>query len=120
METIAEPTLADVVRPRAAARLRKFRREVEARFPGRVVDVILFGSRARGDARADSDYDVAVLIEDLEDRRMARHALSDITYPYMLTGFHIQALAFPETYLTIEQPGMLARNIARDGISVTR
>jgi len=54
--------------PRAAARLRKFHRDVEAHFPGCVVDVILVGFRARGDARPDSDYDVAVFIEYLADR----------------------------------------------------
>jgi hypothetical protein len=120
MDTIAaERTLADVVRPRAAARLRKFRREVEAHFPGRVVDVILFGSRARGDARPDSDYDVAVFIEGLDDRYAADHAMSDLSRPYLLLGFHIGAMALPAAYLTAEPPGLLARNIVREGIAVT-
>jgi uncharacterized protein len=30
--------------------------------------LVLFGSRARGDAREDSDYDVAVFLKDLTDR----------------------------------------------------
>ena len=34
--------------------------------------VILFGSRARGDARPDSDYDLLVLLDEVEDRRSAR------------------------------------------------
>jgi hypothetical protein len=120
METIAsERTLADAVRPRAAARLRKFRREVEAHFPGRVVDVILFGSRARGDARPDSDYDVAVFIEGLDHRRAAGRAVADLAFPYILSGFHIRPMVLPGSYLTTEQPGFLARNIARDGIIVS-
>jgi hypothetical protein len=119
METIAaDRTLADAVRPRAAARLRKFRRDVEAHFPGRVVDVILFGSRARGEARPDSDYDVAVFIEDLLDRPAADHAMAHLTYPYLLAGFHIGAIALPAAYLEAEQPGLLTRNIVRDGIAV--
>ena len=31
--------------------------------------IILFGSRARGDARPDSDIDLLVLFEEVEDRR---------------------------------------------------
>src|SRR5499427_6286710 len=50
----------------------------------RFVGVVLFGSRARGDARADSDWDVLVLAEDLPqnafDRQLffGRLLLSDI------------------------------------------
>jgi len=111
--------LSDAVRGRAAARLRRFRAEVEQQFPDRVTQVVLFGSRARGDARPDSDYDVAVFIQDLEDRRTANHALADLSYPYTVSGFHIRALAFPADYLRVPQNGMLADNIARDGIAIT-
>jgi uncharacterized protein (UPF0332 family)/predicted nucleotidyltransferase len=38
-------------------------------FGPRLVFALLFGSRARGDHRADSDYDVAVLLEDLDRER---------------------------------------------------
>jgi uncharacterized protein len=30
--------------------------------PGKIERVVLFGSRARGDARPDSDYDIAVFL----------------------------------------------------------
>jgi len=36
------------------------------------VRVILFGSRARGDARDDSDYDILVILDEVEDRRAMR------------------------------------------------
>jgi hypothetical protein len=39
--------------------------------PGRIEDVLLFGSRARGDAERGSDYDVAVLVRNLSDRPAA-------------------------------------------------
>jgi len=53
---------AAMASPEPAARLRRFRREVEAALPGRAVQVLLFGSRVRGKAREDSDHDVAVLL----------------------------------------------------------
>ena len=34
----------------------------------RIERVVLFGSRARGDAGEESDYDVAVFLNDLTDR----------------------------------------------------
>jgi predicted nucleotidyltransferase len=111
--------LSDAIKPRAAKRLREFRSEVEQRFPGRVKSVVLFGSRARGDAHEGSDYDVAVFIEGLVDRRSIDHALSDIAYPHILAGIHIRPLALPETYLSTPQRGTLAANIARDGVDVS-
>ena len=34
--------------------------------------IVLFGSRARGDAREDSDYDILVVLDDIVDRRATR------------------------------------------------
>lgn len=36
------------------------------------VRIILFGSRARGDARDDSDYDILVILDEVENRRTMR------------------------------------------------
>jgi len=46
----------------------------------RVSRIILFGSRARGDARPDSDYDLLVIVRDRSrmDVRDYRHRLYDI------------------------------------------
>ena len=57
--------------------------------------VVLFGSRARGDARPDSDYDVAVFLKDFDGfgKEAARIAAieTDILYD---TGAVINALPF--------------------------
>lgn len=44
--------------------------ELRARLGTRLTQVWLFGSRARGDAREDSDYDVLVIVEgDVKDSK---------------------------------------------------
>ena len=48
--------------------LSKFRAAFDALYGDRIERVVLFGSRARGDALPDSDYDVAVFLKDLADR----------------------------------------------------
>ena len=47
----------------------EFKRRVEARFPGEVVHLILFGSKVRGEATAESDLDVLVVMRSEDWRR---------------------------------------------------
>jgi predicted nucleotidyltransferase len=108
-----------VVLPEATVeRLRAFRREAERALPGRIKDVVLFGSRARGDARRDSDYDVAVLIRDLTNRQATNRMLSDIAYRHLLVGMHIVPLSVSDDFLDRDSVGDLAASIRRDGIVV--
>ena len=46
----------------------RFRKALDTIYGDRLDRVVLFGSRARGDAREDSDYDVAVFLRDMGDR----------------------------------------------------
>jgi predicted nucleotidyltransferase len=48
--------------------LKRFRAALDELYGERIERVVLFGSRARGDARADSDYDVAVFLRGFADR----------------------------------------------------
>lgn len=59
------------------------------------VQVQLFGSRARGDARPDSDWDVLVLIEKdkVEEEDQDRY-----TYPFWELGWKINAMIHPIIY----------------------
>jgi predicted nucleotidyltransferase len=57
-----EPRLAD------DPVLIRFRAALDALYGARLERVVLFGSRARGDHRADSDYDIAVFLHDFVDR----------------------------------------------------
>jgi hypothetical protein len=49
--------------PAADPILQRFRAALDTLYRDRIERVVLFGSRARGDAREDSDYDVAVLLK---------------------------------------------------------
>src|SRR5215218_1916711 len=46
--------------------LKRFRATLDEMYGDRLERVVLFGSRARGDAGEDSDYDIAVFLKDLK------------------------------------------------------
>ena len=57
---------------------------------------ILYGSRARGDPREDSDYDVAVFLHDMPDRWSELDRLADLgTRILYESGEVINALPYP-------------------------
>lgn len=58
--------------------LMQFRRAVEEAFGEDLERVVLFGSRARGDARPDSDWDVAVFLRRGAKDWKTMRTLSDI------------------------------------------
>ena len=58
--------------------LEEFKRRVEQRFPGEIVRLVLFGSKARGDASVESDFDVLVVIHS-EDWKLGDE-IRDIGY----------------------------------------
>jgi uncharacterized protein len=61
---------------------------------------VLFGSRARGDARPDSDYDVAVFLKDLAGRWDEADGIAEIAGDIMdETGAFVHAMPYrAETY----------------------
>lgn len=115
---LTDRNLEDALSGGAAEHLRAFRRDVERALPGVVDKVVLFGSRARGDARRGSDYDVAVFVRGLGDRRAVDHLLADVAYPHILTGVHIRPVAVPADFLIRDHGRLLAMEIARDGIAI--
>ncbi len=54
-------------RPKWCEALDRFVAEMHALYGDRLVDVILYGSRARGDADADSDIDTLIVLKSLGD-----------------------------------------------------
>ena len=93
-----------------------FKRRAEAALPGRVVSVVLFGSRARGDAEPDSDWDIAVLVAGTPTSK-DRRALADAAYDVLLeTGVFIQPITLPAARL--EEDSLLLGRIRNEGIPV--
>ena len=113
-------TASEVLPPAAASRLGDYKRAVEHALPG-LRTMILFGSRARGQAREDSDYDVAVVLRDIADRRQVRHVLSGLAYDHILEGFFIRPIPLEPEYLEPRGGRLteLAEEIIRDGVEVT-
>ena len=75
--------------------LHRFRAALDEAYGDRLARVVLFGSRARGDARPDSDYDVAVFIEGLTSIGTEAGRIAAIGTDILLdTGAVINALPF--------------------------
>jgi predicted nucleotidyltransferase len=81
--------------------------------------IILFGSRARGDARHDSDWDLLILIEkesDLYVEQKFRHLLFDleIEFNICISVFVKSALEWESKYSVTP----LFQNVLKEGIRV--
>ena len=90
----------------------------------RLVDVLLFGSRARGDARPDSDADVAVILKDGDWQFWEEQwALAGLAYDVLLDhGLFFQPWPIPrsawESPATYRKQGFV-EEIQKDGIRLT-
>jgi predicted nucleotidyltransferase len=92
------------------------RRALEAMPRRRIAKVVLYGSRARGDARRNSDWDLAVFIRGRPTTR-DRSVLSGISYDLMMeTGALIQALPFPAVHWRLNDS--FYRNVREDGVAI--
>ena len=73
----------------------RFRKALDEMYRDRLERVVLFGSRARGDAHADFDYDVAVFLHDMEDRGAELNRLADLSTSLIdETGEFVHAMPY--------------------------
>lgn len=76
--------------------LRRFRATLAGLYGDRLERAVLFGSRARGDARPDSDYDVAVFLRDYHGLWDEAGPLADATTEILYdTGAVLTPIPFP-------------------------
>ncbi|MGC8518901.1 MAG: nucleotidyltransferase domain-containing protein [Steroidobacteraceae bacterium] len=100
--------------------VRKFMARIPADLP--VERVLLYGSRARGDFRPDSDADVAVILRHGADDWKLLWTLTGLAYDVFVdTGIMIQPVpvssrdwADPDSF---PRPSFL-RNVAREGVQL--
>ena len=94
--------------------LSRFRAALEHMYGDRIERVVLFGSRARGDAHAASDYDVAVFLKQLPDRWAELRRLADLRVKLIDdTGAFFDVLPYPAAAYAERTP--LMREIRLDG-----
>nr|WP_294553719.1 nucleotidyltransferase domain-containing protein [uncultured Rhodopila sp.] len=97
--------------------LARFRRALVEMYGDRLDRVVLFGSRARGDARPDSDFDVAVFLSDMDDRGAELNRLADLSTDLLgETGEFVHAMAYRAGAYDERTP--LMREIRREGIDL--
>jgi predicted nucleotidyltransferase len=97
--------------------LARFRSALQEIYGGRLDRIVLFGSRARGDATTDSDYDVAVFLNDMPDRWAELHKLADLRTRFLEdTGAFFDAKPYrTDAY---DDPSPLMHEVRREGILV--
>ncbi len=66
--------------------LDRFRQALTALYGPALDRVVLFGSRARGDAGPDSDYDVAVFLKQMEGGMAEWYRLADLRTRFLEEG----------------------------------
>jgi predicted nucleotidyltransferase len=107
--------LTDDERRIAAAFVTKIRKN----FDRQLVSVILFGSRARGESKPDSDMDILVVITDadLETRQAVRHLAVEVWLDY---GIYLSTRVWSQDHWRklAELRTSLYQDICRDGIDL--
>jgi uncharacterized protein len=97
--------------------LAKFRAALNEMYGERIERVVLYGSRARGDAKPDSDYDVAVFLKDLSDRWAELHKLADLRVKFLdETRAFFDAKLYPAG--AYRDPSPLMHEIRREGLDL--
>ena len=104
---------------------------LERHFGDRLAAIYLFGSRARGEHRTDSDLDLAIVLKHIQQPLSSvDQDLLDLTYPIEIErGVHVQAWALPLESMAVVDGGpaeptesgmrvRLAATVRREGVKL--
>lgn len=98
--------------------LRELRRRFERLYGDRLVHLVLFGSRARGDAAPDSDIDVLVVLNGPVNAGEEIERTLDIVSDLSLEKDAVISCVFMDCERYQHRNGPLLRNIRKEGIPV--
>ncbi len=95
----------------------RFRAALNEMYGNRLERAVLFGSRARGDAHKESDYDVAVFLNSLGDRWQELDRLANLRVRFIdETGAFFDAKPYEASAYQERSP--LMHEIRLDGITL--
>lgn len=95
----------------------RLRADLSRLYGGRLKRLILYGSRARGEARENSDYDVAVVLDPIHSLWAESKALA--TYELqLLDETEIQLHAVPVGEADLQVASGFASELRRDGVDL--
>jgi uncharacterized protein len=98
--------------------LKRFRATLSEMYGDRLERVVLFGSRARGDADEESDYDVAVFLRGISDQPAEMNRLADLATDILYTGGpFIHAMPYPAGFYNDERMPLMSA-IRAEGIDL--
>jgi predicted nucleotidyltransferase len=97
--------------------LRRFKSALDSLYGDRIERAVLFGSRARGDAHPNSDFDIAVFLNDMEPGMRRHYRLADLGSEFLdETGIVFEAWPLPADSCDARTPPM--PEIRKDGIAL--
>jgi uncharacterized protein len=98
--------------------LDNLRAAVTTAYGARVERLVLYGSRARGEAKPDSDYDIAVFLSDMSSRWQEFRRLADIEIALLeATGATVHTMPYPAGSWR-ESGSPLMYEIRKDGVDL--
>ncbi len=96
--------------------LNEFLKEIQ-KYKDRILDIVLFGSVARGEAKEDSDLDILVVIKE-EDFTLRREIIGIAFDVFLRTGINISVKVISKDDFERFKNFSFLRNVVSEGIKV--
>ena len=99
--------------------LKEFKRRVQEQFPGELVNMLVFGSKSRGDATDESDIDVIVIThsDDKKPTKNIRYAGYDLEIEH---GIILSIQVYSERHINYLRniPTQFIQNVDREALVI--